>query len=152
MRLLPVLALCAAAAIYAADPTIPMYWSADQANAVDKQISGNIDPERHLGAARLMDSVLVIHRDGPSEVEIHTELADFIIMRSGEGIVLAGGTAPGIRASAPGEKRGGAIEGATRYTLKAGDQLYVPANTPHQFLVEKGKTFTATIVKITPKK
>lgn len=152
MRLLALLVLCAAAAIEAADPGITMYWTAAQAGAIDRQIAGNVDPQAHLGLARLMDSVLVIHRDGPSQVEIHTQQADFIVVRAGQGAVLVGGTAPGARPSAPGEKRGRSIQGATRYSLKAGDQIYVPANTPHQFLVDAGNTLTATIVKITPKK
>jgi quercetin dioxygenase-like cupin family protein len=47
--------------------------------------------------------------------------------------------------------RGKSIEGGTRYALKAGDNIFIPANTVHQFLVEPGKEFSATIVKIVPK-
>jgi len=47
--------------------------------------------------------------------------------------------------------RGKSIEGGTRYMLKAGDHIFIPANTVHQFLVEPGKEFSATIVKIVPK-
>ena len=152
MRTIVGLALLLSAQLSAADPGIAMYWSAAAAATVDKQAAERIDPRLHLGEARLMDSVAVIHRDGPSEVEIHTAQADFILVRAGQATVLVGGTADGARPSARGERRGGQIQGGARYTLKAGDQLYVPANTPHQFLVEAGKTFTATIVKITPKK
>ena len=44
--------------------------------------------------------------------------------------------------------RGRAIEGATKYPIAAGDTLYIPANTAHQFLVEPGKNFTAMVVKM----
>ena len=35
--------------------------------------------------------------------------------------------------------------------LNPGDTLYVPAGVPHQFLMEPGQSFTAMVVKITPK-
>jgi uncharacterized RmlC-like cupin family protein len=38
-----------------------------------------------------------------------------------------------------------------RYPVTAGDTLYIPANMPHQFFVERGKHWVITIVKITPK-
>lgn len=128
-----------------------MYWSAEAAAALNRQAVANLDPERHLGVVRLMDSVEVIHRDGSSDIEVHTEQADFILMRAGEATVLTG-PAEGTPASAPGERRGGRILNGTRYALKAGDQLYIPAGMPHQFLVETGKSFTAAIVKITPRR
>ena len=54
--------------------------------------------------------------------------------------------------SAPDEVRGKSDrEGGIRYPIAAGDVLYIPANTVHQFLVEPGKSFTAMVVKITPK-
>jgi mannose-6-phosphate isomerase-like protein (cupin superfamily) len=149
MGILIRLALLAPLAL-AADPAVTMYWSADAAAALGRQAAANLDPERRIGVVRLMDSVEVIHRDGPSDVEVHTAQADFIFVRAGEAIILTG-AAEGTRASAPGERRGGRIQGGTRYSLKAGDQLYIPAGMPHQFLVETGQSFTATIVKITPR-
>ncbi len=73
------------------------------------------------------------------------------MVEAGEGTVLAGGTIVDGKSSGPDEMRGTSIEGGTRYTLKAGDQIFIPANTVHQFLVEPGKEFSATIVKIVPK-
>jgi uncharacterized RmlC-like cupin family protein len=35
--------------------------------------------------------------------------------------------------------------------MKTGDTLYVPANIPHQFLIDSGKHFNAHVIKITPK-
>ena len=82
---------------------------------------------------------------------MHLKLADFITVRSGEGEVLIGGTIVDGKTSAPDELRGRAIEGGKSYKIAAGDVLYIPANTVHQFLVAPGKNFTVTIVKITPK-
>ena len=136
----------------AADPNEPRFWSARQMKDMDSRISANIDPARHLGSERFMDSAFELHRDGPSEGEIHDKLAHFIIVRSGEGALLIGGKLIGAKVSAVDEQRGPSIEGGQKYPVSAGDVLYVPANTPHQFLVEPGKSLTATIVKITPKK
>jgi mannose-6-phosphate isomerase-like protein (cupin superfamily) len=137
--------------LQAADPLRPVFWSASQLRDIDRKIASNVDPARHLGLERLLDSATVIHRTGPSEAEVHQKLADFIVVRSGEGSVLVGGTIVEGRSSAPDELRGKAIDGGVRYTLAAGDTIYIPSNTVHQFFVESGKTFTATIVKITPK-
>ena len=57
----------------------------------------------------------------------------------------------GGQTTTPDEIRGESIEGGTLYPVKAGDTLYIPANMPHQFFVEKGKHWVITLVKITPK-
>jgi mannose-6-phosphate isomerase-like protein (cupin superfamily) len=73
------------------------------------------------------------------------------LIRSGEGAVLVGGKIVDGKPSGAGEVRGRAIEGGTRYPIAAGDILYIPANTVHQFFIEPGQSFTAMVVKITPK-
>jgi uncharacterized protein YfaQ (DUF2300 family) len=138
-------------ALRAADPATAVYWNAGQLKDLDKKAAGKLNPALHLGSERLLDSAFVLYRDGPSMAEIHTKLADVIVARDGEGAVLVGGKIVGGAPSGQDEIRGESIDGGMKYTMKPGDELYVPANTPHQFLVDKGKTFTATIIKITPK-
>ena len=128
----------------------PMLWSAKDMAALEKKIGSNVDPARHLGLERMVDGATLIYRDGPSEAEVHTKLADFITIRSGEGEVLIGGTIIEGRNTAPDELRGKGIQGATTYRVSAGDILYIPANTVHQFVLAPGKHFIVTIVKITP--
>ena len=99
----------------------------------------------------LLASASVIYRTGPSQSEVHQKLADFIFIREGEGSILVGGKMIGGKTTAQDELRGDSIEGGTRYPVAAGDTLYIPANTPHQFFVEEGKHWVITIVKITPK-
>lgn len=148
----PVLTLVLGAfALQAADPKDPVLWKAERLKEYDKSAASKLNPERHLGTERLMDSAFLLYRNGPSEGEIHIKDADFIVFREGEGIVLIGGKLVNGKDSAPGEMRGPSIEGGTKYTVKAGDSIYVPANTPHQFQVEPGKSFTAIIIKVTPK-
>jgi len=137
--------------LHAADPTTPVVWTAKQLSELEAKARSSVDPARHLGLDRLLDSATLIYRDGPSEAEIHLKLADFITVRAGEGEIVIGGKIVDGKTSAPDELRGASIEGGARYKFSAGDALYVPANTVHQFFVAPGRNFTVTIVKITPK-
>ena len=138
-------------AIRAADPEKPLFWSAAQQKDFDKLAQSKLNAERHLGTERLLDSAFVAFRNGNGEAEIHEHQADLLLIRSGEGTVLVGGKIIEGKPSAAGEIRGKSIDGGTRYPIHAGDVLYIPANTVHQFQVEPGKNFTAMVVKITPK-
>jgi mannose-6-phosphate isomerase-like protein (cupin superfamily) len=135
----------------AADPVQPLFWSSSQNKDFDKQAESKLNPDRHLGTERLLDSAFVAYRNGPGEAEIHEKQADLLLIRSGEGTVLVGGKIVDGKPSGPDEVRGKSIEGGTKYPIAAGDTLYIPANTVHQFLVEPGKSFTAMVVKVTPK-
>ena len=137
--------------LQAADPVKPMFWSSSQNQDFNKQAFSKLNAERHLGTERLMDSAFVAFRNGNGEPELHETLADLMLIRGGEGTVLIGGKMIGGSSTAPGEIRGKSIEGATKYPIAAGDILYIPANTVHQFQVEPGKSFTAMVIKVTPK-
>jgi mannose-6-phosphate isomerase-like protein (cupin superfamily) len=110
-----------------------------------------LNPDRHLGTERMLDSAFVAFRNGSGEAEVHVKQADLILVKSGTGTVLVGGKIVEGKPSAADEIRGKAIEGGTKYPIAAGDTLYIPANTVHQFVIEPGQSFTAMVVKITPK-
>jgi mannose-6-phosphate isomerase-like protein (cupin superfamily) len=137
--------------LQAADPTQPMFWSAAQQKDFDRLALSKLNDERHLGTERLLDSAFVAFRNGNGEPELHETLADLLLVRSGEGSVLIGGKMVGGNSTGPGEVRGKSIEGGKKYPIAAGDVLYIPANVVHQFQVEAGKSFTAMVIKITPK-
>jgi|SRR5579862_357247 len=145
-----VISLCAFA-LQAADPAQPLFWSAGQLKDMDRSANSKLNPERHLGTKRMLDSAFIAFRNGPGEAEIHEKLADLLLIRSGSGKVLVGGTIVEGKPSAPDEVRGKSIVGGTKYPVAAGDTLYIPANVVHQFLVDPGQSFTAMVVKITPK-
>src|SRR5688572_31576966 len=63
----------------------PLHWTAKEIAEIEQKIAGAVDPARHLGLQRLLEGATLIHRDGPSEAEVHLKLADFITVRSGEG-------------------------------------------------------------------
>ncbi len=98
-----------------------------------------------------MDSAFVAFRTGSGEAELHVKQADLLLIRSGAGTVLVGGEMIEGKATGPEEVRGKSITGGTRYPVAAGDTLYIPANTAHQFLMEPGQSFTAMVIKITPR-
>lgn len=137
--------------VRAADPDKPMFWSAAQNKDFDKKATARLNDERHLGTERLMDSAFVAFRNGSGEAELHLKQADLLLIRSGSGIVLVGGEMIEGKPTGPDEVRGKSITGGTRYPIAAGDTLYIPANTVHQFLMEPGQTFTAMVIKITPR-
>ena len=118
---------------------------------VDKKANAKLNPERHLGTERLMDSMFVAFRNGSGEPELHEKLADLLLVRSGEGTVLVGGKMSGGKSTAPDEVRGASLEGGTKYPIAAGDTLYIPPNIPHQFVIAPGQSFTAMVIKLTPK-
>jgi mannose-6-phosphate isomerase-like protein (cupin superfamily) len=151
MKATILLALVFSVASPAADPSQPMFWSAAQQKDFDKLAQSKLNADRHLGTERLLDSAFVAYRNGSGEAELHEKQADLLLIRSGEGTVLVGGKMIEGKPSAPDEVRGKAIEGGTRYPIAAGDVLYIPANTVHQFLIGPGQSFTAMVVKITPK-
>ena len=151
MKYTLLLAVTFLAALQAADPDKPMFWSAGQQKDFDKKALGKLNAERHLGTERLMDSAFVAYRDGSGEAELHVKQADLLLIRSGNGTVLVGGKMIEGRSTSADEMRGKSIEGGTKYPIAAGDILYIPANTVHQFLMEPGQNFTAMVIKITPK-
>ena len=151
MKATILLALVFSVASPAADPSQPMFWSSAQQKDFDKLAQSKLNADRHLGTERLLDSAFVAYRNGSGEAELHEKQADLLLIRSGEGTVLVGGKMIEGKPSAPDEVRGKAIEGGTRYPIAAGDVLYIPANTVHQFLIGPGQSFTAMVVKITPK-
>jgi mannose-6-phosphate isomerase-like protein (cupin superfamily) len=153
MRLTALLVLITLASgpIHAADPASPVLFTAKALQEAETKAKGKVDPTYHRGVERLMDSANLIYRDGTSEAEVHTDRADFIIVREGAGTILIGGTILGGTNTAPGEIRGKSIDGGKRYAVSAGDSLYIPVNVPHQFVMAPGEHFTVVIVKVVPR-
>jgi uncharacterized RmlC-like cupin family protein len=105
-----------------------------------------------VGSAQIPTSnpnhiTMIAHRDADGEVEVHTKLADQIVVRTGHAQIRVGGTASGQRQTAPDEFRGGTITGGELFDLNPGDALYVPVGMPHQMLVKKGEQITYTAAK-----
>jgi mannose-6-phosphate isomerase-like protein (cupin superfamily) len=91
--------------------------------------------------------VMIAHRTADGEVEVHTKLADEIIVRSGHAQIKVGGAVSAQRQTAPDEFRGGTITGGAVFDLSPGDAIWIPVGQPHQVLVPKGGQITYTAAK-----
>jgi mannose-6-phosphate isomerase-like protein (cupin superfamily) len=134
----------------AADPTTPIYWSAEKTKEIMRDAAARVNKETGMSPQRFGDSMFLMHREKTSGAEAHNESADFIIVNDGAGTIVIGGTIRNGKLDRPGEIRGDAIEGGTPYPVKTGDTLYVPKAMPHQFQVQQGGYIVYTVVKITP--
>jgi len=107
-----------------------------------------IDPDDD--ANHYMDA---IHRTRSGLAESHDVKSDLYVVLDGEGWVVVGGTMPGKREMErrPGEWRAPKIEDGKSYALSKGTMINIPSKTPHQIIVEWGKTITYLIVKIIDK-
>lgn len=96
-------------------------------------------------------SLMTSYRDTNGEAEVHEKVADVFIVKSGTATLIVGGKVVAPKTTAPNEVRGASIEGGQKHMLEPGDIVHIPSNTPHQVLVEKGKTVVYDVVKVTEK-
>lgn len=67
------------------------------------------------------------YRNKAGDPELHTDQTNVFYITAGSATVIAGGTYVGGKTIAPGQVRGGTIEGGTTYNLVKGDTIVVPA-------------------------
>jgi mannose-6-phosphate isomerase-like protein (cupin superfamily) len=92
---------------------------------------------------------MLAYREATGSSELHEHEADVFVVETGEATLVTGGQMVNPKTQKPGEIRGTSIQGGERHTLSAGDIVHIPAGTPHQLLIEKGKPFTYFVVKVT---
>ncbi len=95
--------------------------------------------------------VMLSFRSRDGEAEVHENFADVFHVLDGRATLVTGGTLAAARTIAPGEIRGGSIDGGARQELRAGDVAHVPAGVPHRMLVAHEKTIACLVVKIREK-
>lgn len=91
---------------------------------------------------------MLAERGQTGSSELHEHEADFFIVEGGEATIVTGGKMVNPRTQKRGEIRGSSIAGGERHRLAIGDIIHIPAGTPHQLLVDKGKPFTYFVVKV----
>jgi mannose-6-phosphate isomerase-like protein (cupin superfamily) len=124
----------------------PMYLASKDIDAMVAKTKDGIASAK-LPTGNANHVTMVAHREADGEVEVHTKLADEIIVRTGHARFLVGGTVTGQRQTAPDEFRGGKITGGQMFDLKPGDAIWVPVGQPHQMLIKKGEQITYTAAK-----
>jgi mannose-6-phosphate isomerase-like protein (cupin superfamily) len=143
-------ALFAAPALHAqAADSVRHLPAAALREAVDAAPGAQANP---LHARMMVDAgaytVIALRRTADGEAEVHAEWDDVMMIQEGTATLLSGGDVSGARQTAPGELRGGRIDGGTRRRVAAGDVVTVPAGVPHQMLVGAGESITYLVVKV----
>jgi mannose-6-phosphate isomerase-like protein (cupin superfamily) len=146
LLLLPLLLL----KMMGAEPAGYKHWSAAELKSMSKTLSNKADAKtsnENLGNWGA-DHALMVHREGTGSAELHERDADVIVVISGAGTLIIGGTMPGSKPTAPGEVRGPSIDGGDRQKIGPGDILHIPPKTAHQVVLEPGTQITYFTLKV----
>jgi mannose-6-phosphate isomerase-like protein (cupin superfamily) len=127
------------------------HWPSSELKAAGSRLATKLNPQK-LALETLADygnhSVMVAHREGSGEAELHEDFNDISVVQSGSGMLVVGGRIVNGRTTGPGEIRGPSIEGGEKRQLAPGDIVHVPPRTPHQVLLEPGQKLTYVVIKI----
>jgi len=129
------------------------HWTAADLQTVNKTLAEKAATDSHHAASKTIsdypnDLFMLAHREADGQSELHETQADVFVVESGSATLVVGGTMVNAETTAPHEKRGGTIQGGTRQKLSAGDIVRIPANTPHQLVLDGAKEFTYFVIKI----
>lgn len=147
------IAMFAFAAVAAA-PDAVQVWKAAEFPAMGKQLAGKLNPQRFANTQignYGNHSLLVTHRQGSGEAEVHDTQADIFFVQEGAATLVYGGKVMSPRNTAPNEIRGASISGGENKPIAPGDIVHIPAKVPHQLILAPGVKFTYTIVKVDTK-
>lgn len=87
-------------------------------------------------------NAVIVRRTGDGVVEVHDALSDILVAQKGKATLVVGGTVRNAKQTAPGEWRGGTLEGGRRLVVLPGATAWIPAGVPHQLLIPRGGSFT----------
>ena len=126
-------------------------WKAAGLRAREARLSKNVGAD-HSTRETLADyghhRFRYLYRDADGNPEQHDSIIDVVMIQSGTGTLVMGGTMVGKRAgSGAGEYVGTRLDGGERHALGAGDVIHIPAGIPHSFLVPQGGHITYVLVK-----
>ena len=125
-------------------------WSAGELALRNESLGTRIGPDfsaRETLADYGNHRFRFIRRDGDGAPEQHDNIIDVVMVQSGEGVLLLGGTLIDPESGSEGEWRGSGIEGGEQHPLAPGDVVHIPATVPHSFLVPQGGHLTYVLVK-----
>jgi mannose-6-phosphate isomerase-like protein (cupin superfamily) len=129
------------------------HWTAADLETLNKTLATKAATDsHHAGSSTLSDFpndlFMLAHREADGQPELHETQADVFVVQSGSATLLVGGSLVQAETTAPHEKRGGTIEGGSKERLSPGDIVRIPANMPHQLLLDRGREFTYFVIKI----
>lgn len=126
----------------AADLTQSFEKLAAQAKAKNAGSSGADLVESGNGALKLS------YRRETGGAEVHQHFDDVMVIEGGSATIVTGGSLVDPKSEANGEMKGKSITGGTSQIVSTGDVIHIPAGTPHQLLLNRGKDFRAFVVKV----
>jgi hypothetical protein len=140
---------------FAADESSFALWTPAAIKQREAALMKNVAPD-HSSRETLADygdhRFRLLYRDADGLPEEHDNIVDVVMVHSGEGSLVLGGTMSGKKGSAAtGEYLGSALTGGEVHPLAAGDIVHVPAGIPHGFLVPAGKHITYVLLKFPAK-
>jgi mannose-6-phosphate isomerase-like protein (cupin superfamily) len=146
--------ILAAMAMTAAEPAGFVHWKAAELKGLGATLAPRMDAKKvaveQLGKFG-NHLIMVAHREGSGEAEVHDNQADFFIVQEGEATLVYGGEVVDAKTTAPGEIRGPSIRGGEKTRLGPGDIVHIPVTVPHQLLLAPGAKFTYAVVKVDAK-
>ncbi len=148
------LLISTALVLVAAEPAGFVHWRAGELKSYSSKLAPKMDAGKLAFEAIGKfgnHSVLIAHREGSGEAEVHETQADIFIVEEGRATLVYGGQIVDAKMTTPGEIRGPSIRGGERTMLAPGDVVHIPVKVPHQLLLEPGAKFTYAIVKIDSK-
>lgn len=133
---------------WAASSQVDIYSVKDLRNMTDK-LAQKGTPFASQDIARYGNHyTMLAYREATGSSELHEHDADIFVVESGAATIVTGGKMVNAKTEKPGEIRGTSIDGGEKHALTAGDVIHIPAGTPHQLLIQKGKPFAYFVVKV----
>ena len=147
----PALLLLLIAPSFAANESTFAMWTPSAIGQREAVLRQHVAPD-HSSRETLADfgdhRFRLLYRDADGLPEEHDKIVDVVMVHSGEGTLMVGGTMNGKKGSATtGEYVGTALAGGALHPLVAGDIVHIPAGIPHSFLVPAGKHITYVLLK-----
>ena len=146
---IPLLALPAEAPL----PAGFEHWTSGDLQTLGKSLAANAASDPHHAASKPLSDFpnelfMLAHREADGQPELHETQTDVFVVESGSATLVVGGTLVNAETTAPHEKRNGTIEGGARQKLSAGDVVRIPANMPHQLVLDGAREFTYFVIKV----
>lgn len=140
-----------AALLAAADPEGFGIWKGGELKESGKKLAPKVNAQKVASESLAKwgnHLLMVAHREGSGEAELHETQADVFIVESGQASLIVGGTVVDPKTTAPHEVRGSSIKDGVTKQLGPGDIVHIAAKTPHQMIVAAGKQITYAVVKV----
>jgi len=133
----------------AASPSDVVIYSAKQIQQMMRQLAQKQSRFASLDLARHGTHYsLLAYRNATGSSELHEHETDIFIVESGSATLVTGGQIVHPHTTKPGEVRGSSISGGQRRQIGQGDIVEIPAQTPHQLLIQNGGSFSYFVVKV----